>query len=104
MQKKQLRSARLRSKTTQKFTNKIKLSNHFEPKEAELQKKDLNKSIELTSKAVRNKMKTTGTICNISSTKLSESEISLPNKGLNSSKTNLTKNNFWTIYTSFIES
>ena len=98
------RSARLRSKATQNFTNKIKLSNRFKTKEGGLQKKDLNKSIELTSKAVRNKMKTTGTICNISSTKLSESEISLPNKGLNSSKTNLTKNNFWTIYTSFIES
>ena len=77
------RSARLRSKATQNFTNKIKLSNRFKTKEGGLQKKDLNKSIELTSKAVRNKMKTTDTICNISSTKLSESEISLLNKGLN---------------------
>ena len=65
-------SARLRSKAAQNFTNKIKLSNRFETKEADL-----------TSKAVRNKMKTTDTICNISSTKLSESEISLLNKGLN---------------------
>ena len=65
------RSARLRSKATQNFTNKIKLSNRFETKEADL-----------TSKAVRNKMKRTDTICNISSTKLSESEISLLNKGL----------------------
>ena len=77
------RSASLRSKTTQNFKNKIKLSNRFETKEADLQKKDLNKSIAVTSKAVRNKMKTTDTICNISSTKLSESEISLLNKGLN---------------------
>ena len=44
------RSARLRSKATQNFTNKIKLSNSFETKEADLQKKDLNKSIEVTSK------------------------------------------------------
>ena len=65
------RSARLRSTATQNFTNKIKLSNRFETKEADL-----------TSKAVRNKMKRTDTICNISSTKLSESEISLLNKGL----------------------
>ena len=76
-------SARLRSKATQNFTHKIKLSNRFETKEADLQKKDLNKSIEVTSKAVGNKMKTTDTICNISSTKLSESEISLLNKELN---------------------
>ena len=34
-------------------------------------------------KSSKNKMKTTDTICNISSTKLSESEISLLNKGLN---------------------
>ena len=76
--KKPRRSARLKSKTTQNLINKIKLSNRFD-----LQKKNLNKSIEITSKAVRNKMKTTDTICNISSTKLSESEISLLNKGLN---------------------
>ena len=37
----------------------------------------------MTSKAVRNTLKTTDTIWNISSTKLSESEISLLNKGLN---------------------
>ena len=43
-------SARLRSKATQNFTHKIKLSNRFETKEADLQKKDLNKSIEVTSK------------------------------------------------------
>ena len=77
------RSARLRSKTTQNLTNKIKLSNRFETKGADLQKKDLNKSIEVAWKAVRNKMRTTDAICNISSTKLSESEISLLNKGLN---------------------
>ena len=41
------RSARLRSKTTQNLTNKIKLSNRFETKGADLQKKDLNKSIEV---------------------------------------------------------
>ena len=76
-------SARLKSKTTQNFTNKIKLANCFETKGADLQKKDLNKSIEVTSKAVKNKTKTTDTICNISSTKLSQSEISLLNKGLN---------------------
>ena len=35
-------------------------------------------------KSSKNKMKTTDTICNISSTKLSESKISLLNKGLNS--------------------
>ena len=55
----------------------------FQTKGADLQKKNLKKSIKKTSKAVRNKMKTTDTICNISSTKLSESEISLLNKGLN---------------------
>ena len=75
--------ARLKSKTTQNFTNKIKLANCFETKEADLQKKDLNKCIKVTLKAVRNKTKTTDTICNISSTKLSQSEISLLNKGLN---------------------
>ena len=77
------RSARLKSKTTQKFRNKIKLSNRFETKETDLQKKDLSKSIKVTSKVVRNNMKTTDTICNISSAKLSESEISLLNKGFN---------------------
>ena len=77
------RSARLQSKTTQNLTNKSKLSNRFETKGADLQKKNLNKSIKITSKAARNKMKTTDTICNISSTKLRESEISLLNKGLN---------------------
>ena len=76
-------SARLKSKTIQNLTNKIKLSNCFETKGTDLHKKNLNKSIKITSKAVRNKMKTTYTICNISSTKLSESEISLLNKGLN---------------------
>ena len=81
--KKPRRSARLKSKTTQNLTNKIKLSNRFETKGADLQKKNLNKSIGITSKAVRNKMKTTDTFCNISSTKLSESEISLLNKELN---------------------
>ena len=56
----------------------------MKPKElADLQKKNLNKSIEITSKAVRNKMKTTDTIDNISSTKQRESEISLLNKGPN---------------------
>ena len=60
----------------------IKLSNRFETKGADLQKKDLNKCVEVTSKAVRNKIKTTDTISNISATKLSESEISLLNKGL----------------------
>ena len=77
------RSARLKSKTTQKLTNKIKLSNRFETKGTDLQKRNLNKSTKVTSKAVRNKMKITDTICNISSAKLSESEISLLNKGLN---------------------
>ena len=72
--KKPRRSARLKSKTTQNLTNKIKLSNRFETKGVDLQKKNLNKSIEVTSKAARNKMKTTDTICNISSTKLKESE------------------------------
>ena len=60
----------------------IKFSNCFETKGADLQKKDLNKCIEVTSKAVRDKMKTTDTICNISATKLSESEISLLNNRL----------------------
>ena len=77
------RSARLQSKTTQNLTNKIKLSNRFETKGADLQKKNLNKSIKVTSKAVRNRMKIADTTCNISSTKLSKSEISLLNKGLN---------------------
>ena len=52
-------------------------------KGADLQNKNRNKSIEVTSKAVKNKMKTTDTICNISSTKLSESQISFLNRGLN---------------------
>ena len=77
------RSTRLKSKTTQNLTNKIKLSNRFETKGADLQKGNLNKSIRVTSKAVRNKIKITDTTCNISSTKPSESEISLLNKGLN---------------------
>ena len=50
------RSARFKSKTTQNFTNKIKLSNLFETKGADSQKENLNKSIEVTSKAVKNKM------------------------------------------------
>ena len=59
-------SGRLKSKRTQNLTNKIKTSNRFETKGAEVQKKNLNKSIEVTSKALRNIMKTTDTICNIS--------------------------------------
>ena len=65
---------------TQNVINNIKLSNRFETKGADLQKKKINKSIEVTSKAVRNKMKTTDSICNIYSTQLSKSEISLLNK------------------------
>ena len=60
----------------------INLANLFETKGADSQKKS-NKRIKVASKAVRNKMKTSDTIFNISSTKLSESEISLENKGLN---------------------
>ena len=47
----------------------------FEIKGADSQKKNLSKSIKVTSKAVRNKKKTSDTIFNISPTKLSESEI-----------------------------
>ena len=104
--KKPRRSTRLKSKTIQNLANKIKLSNRFETKGADLQKKNLNKIIKITSKAVRNKMKTTDTICSISSTKLSESEISLLNKDSIPipQRKNLTKSNFWTICTSFVES
>ena len=59
-------SGRLKSKRTQNLTKKIKTSDRFETKGAEVQKKNLNKSIEVTSKALRNIMKTTDTICNIS--------------------------------------
>ena len=50
------RSARLKQKTTPNLSNKIKLSNRFKTKGADSQKKNLNKSIKVTSKAVRNKM------------------------------------------------
>ena len=59
-------SGRLKSKRTQNLTKKIKTSDRFETKGTEVQKKNLNKSIEVTSKALRNIMKTTDTICNIS--------------------------------------
>ena len=59
-------SGRLKSKRTQNLTKKTKTSDRFETKGAEVQKKNLNKSIEVTSKALRNIMKTTDTICNIS--------------------------------------
>ena len=55
-------SGRLKSKRTQNLTKKIKTSDRFETKGAEVQKKNLNKSIEVTSKALRNIMKTTDTI------------------------------------------
>ena len=77
------RSARLKPKITENLTSNIKLLNRFETKRADSQKKSLNKSVKVTSKAVRNKMKASDTIFNISSTKLSESEISLLNKGSN---------------------
>ena len=59
-------SGRLKSKRTQNLTKKIKTSDRFETKGAEVQKKNLNKSIEVTSKALMIIMKTTDTICNIS--------------------------------------
>ena len=59
-------SGRLKSKRTQNLTKKIKTSDRFETKGAEVQKKNLNKSIEVTSKALKNIMKTTDTICSIS--------------------------------------
>lgn len=62
-------SARLKSKTSQNITNKIKLSSSFENKGAETQKKSLHNSIKTTSKSVRNKMKRSDAICNISSPK-----------------------------------
>ena len=68
-------SARLKPKTTQNLRNKIKLSNRFETKGADSQKKNLNKSTEITLVALKHKMKISDTICNISSTKLSELEI-----------------------------
>ena len=86
------RPARLKSKAKQNLTNKIKLSNRFETKGADSQKENLNKNIEITSKVVSNKMKASDTICNISSIKLTESEISLLNKGFNFCLT--TKSNF----------
>ena len=42
--------APLKSKTTQNFTNKIKLLNRFETKSADSQNKKLNKYIETLSK------------------------------------------------------
>ena len=77
------RLVRLKPKIRQNLTSNIKLLNRFETKRADSQKKSLNKSVKVTSKAVRNKMKASDTIFNISSTKLSESEISLLNKGSN---------------------
>ena len=68
-------SARLKPKTTQNLTNKIKLSNRFETKGADSQKKNSNKSIEITSVALRNKMKISDIIYSISSIKLCDSEI-----------------------------
>ena len=55
-------SGRLKSKRTQNLTKKTKTSDRFETKGAEVQKKNPNKSIEVTSKALRNIMKTTDTI------------------------------------------
>ena len=69
-----------RHKTLQ---TRLSLQIILKTKGADLQNKNRNKSIEVTSKAVKNKMKTTDTICNISSTKLSESQISFLNRGLN---------------------
>ena len=66
----------------QDLKNKIKLSNLFETG-AGSQRKNLRKSIKITSNAVKNKMKTSDTICNIPSTKLSKSEILLLNNRLN---------------------
>ena len=82
-QNKPRRTARLKLKTTQKPASKIKFSNRFELKGADWQKNKLNKSIEITLKAVKNKMKTSNTIFNIPSAKLSESEKSFLNKELN---------------------
>ena len=50
-------------------TKLYKQDYNFEIKGADLRKKNLNNSIEVTSKAVQNKMKTSDTICNIPSTK-----------------------------------
>ena len=58
-------SARLKSKTTKNLTNNIMLSNCFETNGADLQRKNLNKSIEVISQSVGNTMKTTDTICNL---------------------------------------
>ena len=77
-------STRLKWKTTQQLTKKIKLSSRFETtKGTDWQNNNLSKSTKITSKVVRNKTKTSDTIYNIYSTKLSESEISLLSKGLN---------------------
>ena len=64
----------------QNLTNKINLLNNLETNGADSQKIDINKSIEIPSKVVKKKtfayIKTSDTICNISLTKLRESEIS----------------------------
>ena len=86
---KRRRSARLKSKTTQKnYINKIKLSSHFKTKSADpppthpltphqkkKSKKTVNRSIEIPSRTVKNKKKTSNFVCNILLTKLIESEI-----------------------------
>ena len=78
------RSTRLKSKATQNHIDKIKLSSRFETKGADAKntKKPVNRSIEIPSRTVKNKKKTSNLICNILSSKLSESEILPLNKGL----------------------
>ena len=51
----------------------IKLSNHSETIDADSQSKNVNKSIKIPPKAVKNKMKTSGAIYKILSPTLSES-------------------------------
>ena len=103
------RSTRLKSKTMQNLTNKINLLNNLETNGADSQKIDINKSIEIPSKVVKKKtfayIKTSDTICNISLTKLRESEISPLKKDYISvpRRRNLKKSNFWTIFISSAE-
>ena len=91
------------------LTNKINLLNNLETQGADSQKINLIKSIEIPSKVVKKKIfayiKTSDTICNISLTKLRESETSPLKKDYISlpQRRNLKNSNFSIIFISSAE-
>ena len=93
----------------QNLTNKINLLNNLETQGADSQKINLIKSIEIPSKVVKKKIfayiKTSDTICNISLTKLRESETSPLKKDYISlsQRRNLKNSNFSIIFISSAE-